>query len=183
MKKKKNVWSKLVSLAALSIALWLIGWDTPVKLVISALIAIAWQLMFSAHKREISDMRMTLDGMRDDRDRARRRADGFNNENQRLHREYDALLKGRSEEQIPVDMTNIVEGVAYHVLEFNRGAEVKLKPVGVTRNIALAADYVAAGFRVEVVPVWVLPDGRVAWRKAGRNSLEISIIRTLENAQ
>lgn len=180
---KKNVWIKLVSLAMLAIALWLVGWDTPVKLAIGALIAIAWQLMFSAHNREISDMRMTLDSMRDDRDRARERAQGFYKENERLHRDYSALLEGKTEERVPVDMTDLVDGIAYHILEFNRGAEVKLKPVGVTMNGALAAKFMDRGFRAEMVPVWILPDGRMAWRKSGRNSLEISIIRPLENAQ
>lgn len=180
---KKNVWSKLVSLAMLTIALVLVGWDTPVKLAIGALIALAWHLMFGAHKREISDMRMTLNSMRDERNLARERAQAHYKEKERLHRDYDALLKGRTEERVPVDMTNLVEGIAYHILEFNRGAEVKLKPVGVTLDGALAAKFMDRGFRAEMVPVWILPDGRMAWRKSGRNSLEISIIRPLENAQ
>lgn len=180
---KKNVWSKLISLAMLTIALWLVGWDTPVKLAIGALIALAWQLMFGAHKREISDMRMTLNGMRDERNHARERLDAFRKENERLRQDYAALSDEKRDVRVPVDMTGLVEGIAYHILEFNRGAEVKLKPVGVTLDGALAAKFMDRGFRAEMVPVWFLPDGRMAWRKRGSNSLELSIIRTLENAQ
>lgn len=180
---KKNVWSKLISLAMLAIALWLVGWDTPVKLAIGALIALAWHLMFGVHKREISDMRLTLNSMRDERNYARERLDAFRKENERLRQDYAALSDEKRDVRVPIDMTNLVEGIAYHIVKVKRGEEPRLDSIGVTLDGAIAAEYMDEGFRAEMVPVWILPDGRMAWRKKGRNSLEISIIRTLENAQ
>ena len=97
----------------------------------------------------------------------------------RLERELEAART-----QAEVDVSNLSEGYAYRIYRKQPGGD-RYCPVphevhGITTDPLLAASLVEQGWKAELLPVWVLADGRVARKRSDGAPNYFTIIKEIQ---